>query len=256
MALSEFPENLTSLHHQEEVLRARALEIIAANQGLLLQLQITEQAMNVCDVFRQHITDDEDLKVVQIMSIRMFNALGTSLKLSLSGYSQTAALVMRDILETVFLVDLFAGEQLLITAWRNAPKAERWKHFKPAAVREALDKRDGFTSQKRRQAYDLFCDLAGHPNMTSHLMLRPAPEADAVSGPFMSALTLEAVVSELGRLAVQVGNCIVPFYPTDWQHGSAARQQFARVCNMWMANFYPDAYAARAAEVLQKHASS
>jgi len=38
-------------------------------------------------------------------------------------------------------------------------------------VREALDARDGFTSKKRFEIYELFSELAGHPNMKSSWMM-------------------------------------------------------------------------------------
>ena len=72
-----------------------------------------------------------------------FNAFGASLKLALSGYSQNSALILRDVLETVFLTDYFAGDRTLIERWRFADKKARIKDFGPVRVREALDARDG-----------------------------------------------------------------------------------------------------------------
>ena len=108
-----------------------------------------------------------------MLGIRTFNAFGASLKLALSGYSQNGALVMRDILETVFLIDLFQGDRKLIKKWRLADKTTLDKEFMPVTVRMALDSRDGFTSKKREAIYKLFSELAGHPTMKSALMLRP-----------------------------------------------------------------------------------
>ncbi|WP_346913156.1 hypothetical protein [uncultured Roseibium sp.] len=85
------------------------------------------------------------------------------------------------------------------------------KEFSPVKVREALDARDGFTSKRRAEMYELFSELAGHPTMKSAWMMRPQKEGDAVIGPFMEATALEAVVSEMGRLAVQVGEQINAF---------------------------------------------
>jgi hypothetical protein len=49
-------------------------------------------------------------------------------------------------------------------------------------VREALDTRDGFTSKKRFEMYELFSELAGHPNMKSSWMMRQQKDGDAVHG--------------------------------------------------------------------------
>jgi hypothetical protein len=77
---------------------------------------------------------------------------------------------------------------------------------------EALDARDGFTSKKRFEMYELFSELAGHPNMKLSWMMRPRKDGDAVIGPFMKATALEAVISEMGRLAVQVGEQLNRFF--------------------------------------------
>jgi len=138
-------------------------------------------------------------------------------------------------METVFLLDLFAGDQSLIERWRFADKKVRRSEFSPVKVREALDTRDGFTSKKRFEMYELFSELAGHPNMKSSWMMRPQKDGDAVIGPFMEAL--EAVISEMGRLAVQVGEQLDRFFPADW--GIPSRVAFARLKRDWLNRFYP-----------------
>jgi hypothetical protein len=80
------------------------------DQRLAPHLPVVERAMDLADLLRQHEIDDEDLKVVQMLGMRSFNALGAGLKLALSGYHQNSALILRDILETVFLLDLFNGD--------------------------------------------------------------------------------------------------------------------------------------------------
>ena len=92
--------NLARLHAGEEELREKALGMIAADDRLGLHLAVTEAAMDLADILRQFQTADEDLKVVQILGMRTFNAFGASIKLALSGYSQNSALILRDVLET------------------------------------------------------------------------------------------------------------------------------------------------------------
>ena len=62
---------------------------------------------------------------------------------------------------------------------------------------------------------------------------------DAVIGPFMEATSLEAVISEMGRLAVQVGEQLDRFFPADW--GIPSRVTFARMKRDWLNRFYPTA---------------
>ena len=95
------PENLTLLYQGEEMLRERALALVAGDPRLCLHLAVMEHAMDLADLLRQFETADEDLKVFQMLGMRIFNAFGASLKLALSGYAQDSALLMRDILETV-----------------------------------------------------------------------------------------------------------------------------------------------------------
>lgn len=239
------PERLGGLHKGEEELRQKAQSFIEADDALILHLTIIERAMDLCDLLRQHETDDEDLKVVQVFGMRIFNALAASLKLTLSGYHQNAALILRDILETVFLLDLFESDRPAITAWRLADKKARLGRFKPIKVREALDKRDGFTCRKRAELYELFSELAGHPTMKSAWMLRPQKEGDAVIGPFMEKTSLEAVLSEAGRLAVQVGDHLLPFFPADWDRPDLARTSFKLVRHHWFERFYGETAAMR-----------
>ena len=117
------PTNLAKLHHEEERLREKALDIVERGAGRLqLNLAIVEAAMDLADALRQLDTNDEDLKAIQMLGMRTFNAFGASLKLALSGYSQNSALIMRDLLETAFLIDYFEGERSKIERWRLADK--------------------------------------------------------------------------------------------------------------------------------------
>lgn len=238
------PENLVSLHKGEEFLRGKSLEAIRNDEKLLLHLEIVEGAMDLLDVLRQVPTDDEDLKVIQALGLRQFNAFASATKLMLSGYNQTSALVLRDVLETVFLVDHFRTERAAITRWRIADKATRLKEFKPVKIREALDRRDGFTSKKRAELYQLFSELAGHASMNGIAMLRPKG-MDAQIGPFFDVTALTASLSEMGRLAVQVGENSGAFIPLGWPEGNAVLQALTRMKLRWFAEFYP--------HIVQKH---
>lgn len=233
------PDKLRTLHACEEELRSRALEVVAADRRLRLHLLVIERAMDLADRFRQIATDDEDMKVVQLLTMRTFTAFCSTLKLALSGYGQNSALIMRDILETVFLLDLFCSDQDRITRWRLAEDKDRRREFSPIEVRKALDARDGFHGERRAAAYRVFSELAAHPSMKSHLMMRPRPDSDAVSGPFIEAGTLEAVVSEMGRLAIQVGDVVDRFFPEDEEGARPVRAAYAGARAVWVPTFYP-----------------
>jgi hypothetical protein len=242
MCENRLPDNLNRLHAGEEGLRAQAIAILDADDRLLLHLGVTECTMDLLDVLRQFETNDEDFKVVQMLGMRLFNAFGSSIKLMLSGYSQTSAMLLRDVLETVFLLDFFRTNREAITTWRIADKKQRLRDFKPVRIREALDGRDGFTEKKREQMYDMFSELASHPTMQSVAMLRPRG-MDARNGPFIDATALEAVVSEMGRMAIQVGEIMDAFFPSGWRLGDETRGAFARAKARWIDEFYGDVKA-------------
>jgi hypothetical protein len=239
MSAARFPEKLANLHFGEEQLRGKALKIVETDARLLLHLGVIEHAMDLADVLRQFETDNEDLKLVQVLGMRAFNAFGAASKLILSGYSQNGALILRDVLENCFLLDLFSRDSKLVERWRFANRKSRMKEFSPVKVREDLDRRDGVTGKKRAEIYELFSELAGHPTMKSVFMLRPRKEGDAVIGPFVEKGTLEAVLSEAGRLAIQVGEILVRFLPVT--HGLNERAAFAKVKKEWVATFHPAA---------------
>ena len=241
------PDNLRSLHAQEECLRQRALDLVAADARLVLHLRVVEHSMDLADLLRQVPTEDEDMKTIQVLGMRTFNAFGASLKLALSGYNQNSALIMRDILETVFLLCLFRGDRTLIERWRFADDKARRRDFSPAAVRKALDERDGFEGRKREEMYRMFSELAAHPTMKSVYMMRPQKDGDAVIGPFMGPDSLQVVVSEMGRLAIQVGEVLDHFFPGTRFDLVPARLNCACTRLEWFATFYPSQLSAGAA---------
>ena len=104
-------------------------------------------------------------------------------------------------------------------------------------VRTKLDDRDGFTERKRAAMYDMFSELAGHATMQSIAMLRPKG-MDAQIGPFFDVTVLEAVLSEMGRLAIQVGEQIDGFMPDPNGAAMPLRYGFASVRARWLATFY------------------
>ena len=230
------PQNLIGLHKGEEFLRGKSNEALS-DENLRLHAEIVEQVMNMADDLRKFPTDDEDVKVVQILCIRIFNAFGASVKLCMSGYYQNAALILRDVLETNFLIDLFRSDRSLIAKWRLADKAGRLKDFKPVKVRTLLDARDGFTEKKRAMKYEEFSELAAHATMQSIAMLKPKG-LDAQIGPFFDVTAFEAVLSEMGLLAVQVGEQIDAFLPDPDGQSFAVRLDFAKVKARWISAFY------------------
>src|SRR3546814_16139607 len=108
-----------------------------------------------------------------------------------------------DLLEVAFLLDHFSTNPALVTEWRTLPERDRERKFSALAIRQALDKRDNVTDEKRRAAYKLLCKLAGHATPEGAIMLAPDPTKNTVHcGPYLDTNTLHAVISETALTAV------------------------------------------------------
>jgi len=221
----------------EHDLRQKALAEVAKDNDLILHLAVAEAAMDLADWLRKYPDDTDDGKVVTKLFMRAFNSMASSMSLMLTGYYQSSAMIMRDILETIFLLDYFSRDRALIARWRTCDPKARDREFKPFTVRVALDNLDGFTERKREAMYKMFCDLASHPSPNGLAMLHPTG-MDAVSGPFFDHETLKATASELGRLAMLVGGIVPEFIPKRWEPAFAARLTMLTLADNWRQRFY------------------
>jgi len=200
----EIPANLLLLHQGEEELRHRTLHLVKCNSDLIDHLDLTERAMDVMDMLRQHYQANDDERAISLLGIRVFNSFATAWKLMASGYYQAATLILRDIVETTNLVNAFHIEHALIEKWRKADRRALKRDFGPAAIRKILDNAAGLGKSRREEIYIKFSTLAGHPTIDGFAMLRPKG-MDAHIGPFLDLTALRAVVEEMGMLASQSG---------------------------------------------------
>lgn len=230
-----FPENLNLLHSHEETLRDEATRRLGILPNVELHFALTESVMDLLDLYRQYPADNEDLKTMQALGCRVFNAFASATSLMLAGYYQPSAMLLRDILETVFLVSYFGSEPSAIARWRSIPAGRTVHEFKPVIIREYLDKRDGFTGQKRAEAYKMLSQLAGHPTALSFAMLRPTG-MDIQNGPFLDMTILEAVASEMGKLAVQIGGAYSQLLSGshEWERCEPAKAHFSALSRRWL----------------------
>jgi len=84
----------------------------------------------------------------------------------------------------------------------------------------------------------MFSELAGHPSMQSMHMLLPQIGGDAVGGPFMEFKMLQAVLSEMAKLAVQIGEIISDFFPDDFNASIVPSGIFNEKKAEWVKKFY------------------
>jgi len=100
------PDNLTSLHKEEERIHADSLRLIEKNPNLHGHLSMIHGAMAIIYALaHDHANANDDELTVQYLGLRLFNSAASSLQLTLSGYYQSALALVRDIFETVALLD-------------------------------------------------------------------------------------------------------------------------------------------------------
>jgi hypothetical protein len=204
--MTVFPENFDLLAGGEEKIRQLSKAAIEASEDLSLHARMIERSMNMLDyIAKPRAHADEDEVVLQILAARLFNSGASSIKLLMGGYYQSTVMVMRDILETTFLLDYFHSNRDQIAVWRACDEKKRNREFGAMKIRIALDDRDGFTERKREAAYNLLCQLGTHPTYTGFQMLQAKGSDKVVIGPFFEPASLFAVLSELAKTIMQAG---------------------------------------------------
>jgi hypothetical protein len=231
-------DNLTSLHKHEEELRARSLAAIEADAALSDHWNLVADAMNAIYVFtHDHAHGSENELTLQYLGIRLFNAAGASVKLALSGYYQKAFGQVRDLIETYFLVDYLSTYPEEIDEWKCADRKKRISHFGPARIRNALDKRDGYTSGERTRIYHLISDLASHPSYPGISLTTTGPANMAAVGPFFDEKKLK---SWLGEMAMRLSHAAVVLVSnpegTDMKL-LMTRKHYLEVVNKWWSKY-------------------
>ncbi len=119
------------------------------------------------------------------LGIRLFNTSAAATKLARCGYYQPAFTMVRDLMETELLLDLFSRKRVHLTDWRTLPDRERMKRFTPAKVRTILDDLDGFVERKRERAYSILSSYAAHPTPEGWVVI--SPDNMTQMGPFSDA---------------------------------------------------------------------
>jgi hypothetical protein len=205
-SVSPIPENLELLQEGEKFIRTKSLEAIEADEDLSRHVALTEKAMNVLNVLSTNppSQEDEDAKAVRLLGMRLFNGCAAAFQLIVTGYYQNAAMILRDLLETAFLLGFFGLDRTRVSEWRVADETTRKKIFSPFKIQIALDEKDGFTEKKRAESYKILSELASHPTYEGLRMLAPKG-LEHHCGPFFDLYTLKPLIEELVKLSIQAG---------------------------------------------------
>lgn len=243
LILPYLPEDLENLHRDENDLRARsvlALNSSAASRDHLAM--ITTSAGLFYRLVMDSREKNENELAMLALGCRLYNSSAAALRLALTGYYQPALTMIRDMLETNFLLDYFSlDSDTLVTRWRTASPAERKKEFAPAAIRKALDKRDGFKEKKREAAYRRLCELGAHPTWNGFALISEKQEHGLTikMGPFLNEGTLHTTIGELVKTIVQAATSFAILLPIA-EDTIPVRQQYLAQFAQWQAKYLPD----------------
>lgn len=198
--MPDLPPNLTALHSAEEDLRGQSVAAVAADHHLGIQLQGVHDALDHLTVLIRLESDaGSDRHTLQLLGIRALNFIASALKVGMSGYYQVAFSLLRELLETTNLVDLFLSDQNLISVWKGADKKVHDKLFRPVVVREALEKLPEYAGQKRHPKYKNFSTYASHPNYAGFALL--SGDGSPKVGAFFDLKLFKALLEDMGRLS-------------------------------------------------------
>lgn len=246
------PQNLVTLHQHEERLRSEALNLLKSSTDLTFHLDLTERAMDLLNFFvLQQVEEADDGRAIQHLAIRAFNAFASVWKLTASGYHQVAAMILRDLVETIYLVNHFHDEPTRIAEWRCADRKQLRTQFGPAAIRKALDARAGRIKSRREEIYVKFSNLAGHPTREGFELLRPEGST-AVIGPFMNDRLLKALLEEQGQLALQAGFAFGQFVRATTDSANAVLHRFLAGAFEYSERFVGKTYSDRDREEIDR----
>ena len=235
----EFPSNFDNLHAGEEFIRTKSKEAIQGSPDLLHHLNMVAVSMSIVDHFARgysHRSDDQ--LIVQFLGLRLFNSMAGAVQGIMSGYYQNATMQLRDLLEVGFLLDYFKYDESQIAKWKACSEGERNKLFSAFKVRTTLDARDGFTEEKRKEHYQLLCNLGTHASMQGFELLRPAAGGNAHCGPYFAQRVLDATLSELAKVAVGAAGNFRMFFDPDGLPDLEAKLHFMESESAWFEKFF------------------
>jgi hypothetical protein len=230
-------DNLHTLHAEEERLREASLTLIGTRQVLRDHLAIVHEAMNAVFAFTQeHVHGSDDELTLQLLGIRLFNDAAASIKLALSGYYQKAFVHVRDIVETHFLVDYLRSNPDKIAVWKSATRKQRLTDFSPGRIRNALDKRDGYTAGMRKATYDLISEHASHASYRGFQMASQGGLGKL--GPFMDEAKLQAWLEEMAKRFGHAAIVLLLDFEGDDPRLGATRAHYLVAVNAWGTKYY------------------
>ena len=230
------PENLDNLRQHIEEIRAESTELLGSEQFSKDNIDIIYAGLGVIfDITNSYDCQTDDELTIQFLGLRLFNTISSSIELLLSGYCQSSVVLMRDLLETGYLLDFFTINSDKIDQWKNCTNKERQRKFQPAKVRQALDKRDGFEERSRERIYQTVCEYAVHPTYMGNKLV--APDGLGLIGPFFDSRYLRALLKELAMRVPYFVLVYLAHFPDLPSEFAPVKDQFVADCAAWSGRY-------------------
>ncbi|WP_031461901.1 hypothetical protein [Paenibacillus polymyxa] len=161
---------------QEFVTREGSIHCISLEKGYEEYEKFIDMSLHTMLAFNNEIPEDEDTKSIQYLGIRFVNSVFSMKQLLLNGYYQSAFMLLRDLIETGFLMEYFLHYPSKIGGWRNDSANSSWE-FSPKNIRGKLDKKE-----MRDSLYKIYSEIAIHPRwegiklVSKDGVMQPVPE--------------------------------------------------------------------------------
>lgn len=155
------------------------------------------QRTGVLSILQKGI-ENEDQKTISYIGARVFNDGMVAFKSCMNGYYQIATSLVRDLIEIQFLLDYFRTYPKKISEWRKSTNKKRYKKFAPHVLYKKLDERDGWTEERRKKTYQMFCEHAAHVSFPG-IKLISNNEGVVLVGSFYDEKKLLNTILEIDR---------------------------------------------------------
>lgn len=143
---------------------------------------------------------ERELVSQQVLGIRVLNSIGAADEMILQGFFQPAAVMIRDIVECSYLLDLFSRAPEHLPKWIALGQEAGLKAYKPGQVRDLLNAIDGVDRETRQAPYTFYSRYGTHPNSEAVGLI--APEGAVHIGPFVDETRLIGLTYDLARFGV------------------------------------------------------
>lgn len=143
---------------------------------------------------------ERELVAQQVLGIRVLNSIGAADELILQGFFQPAGVMIRDIVECSYLLDLFSRAPEHLPRWMALGQEAGLRDYKPGQVRDLLNAIDGVDRAPRQVPYAFYSRYGTHPNSEAVGLI--APEGAVHVGPFVDETRLIGLTYDLTRFGV------------------------------------------------------